>query len=120
MLIPIGVLAVVLAGASSIEESRASARAGDLLVALDHAAAAHAVDAAAATPLLQAALIRERADDPRGAAADARAAARREPLNWRTWLVLSRLEALAGRPVASVAAYRRARALKPNSAVFRR
>jgi hypothetical protein len=120
MLIPIGILAVVLAGASSLEESRASARAGDLPVALEHAVAAHSVDAAAATPLLQAALIRERADDPRGAAADARAAARREPLNWRIWLVLARVEALGGRPAAAVAAYRRARALNPNSVVFRR
>ena len=120
MLIPIGLLAVVLAGVSSIEESRESARAGHLPDALEHAVAAHALNAAAATPLLQAALVREQVDDPRGAAADARAAATREPSNWRIWLVLSRVEALAGRPAASVAAYRRARALNPRSAMFRR
>jgi hypothetical protein len=33
---------------------------------------------------------------------------------------MARVEALAGRPAAAVAAYRRARALNPNAVVFRR
>ena len=42
-----------------------------------------------------------------GAIAAARAATDEEPTNWRTWLVLSRLEAQAGNAEASVEAYRR-------------
>jgi hypothetical protein len=117
-LVPIGVLAVVLAGAGSLEQSRVDARSGNLPGALEHAAAAHAITPAAASPLLQSALVREQGGDLQGAVVDARAATRREPLNWRTWLVRSRLEALTGHPEASVAAFRRARALNPHHNAF--
>lgn len=119
-LVPIGLLTVVLAGASSVQQSQASARAGSLPTALSHAIDAHTVDPAAATPLLQSALVREQAGDLKGAAADARQAARREPDNWRNWLVLSRLEARTGHAQASVAALRRVRNLNPNHPLLRR
>ena len=119
-LVPIGLLLVVLAGASSVEQSRASARAGALPAALEQAVDAHAIDPGAATPLLQAALVREAAGNTAGAAADARQAARREPDNWRAWYVLSRLEAKGGNAGASVAAFRKARALNPRHPLFRR
>ena len=82
-LVPIGLLVVVLAEASSVEQSRASARAGALPAALERAVDAHAIDPGAATPLLQAALVRETAGNDAGAAADAREATRLEPDNWR-------------------------------------
>jgi hypothetical protein len=119
-LVPIGLLTIVLASTSSVQESRTSARAGSLSRALSHAIDAHAVAPAAATPLLQSALIREWGGDLRGAAADARQAARREPSNWRAWLVLSRVEARAGRAQAAIAAFRRTRALNPHYTLFRR
>jgi hypothetical protein len=119
-LVPIGFLAVVLAGANSIQDSRASVRAGSLPGALGHAVDAHAIDPAAATPFLQAALVKEQSGDITGATADAREAVRRESANWRNWLVLSRLEARGGNPGASVEAFRRARDLNPNHAIFGR
>ena len=53
-----------------------------------------------------------------GAAAAARAATADEPTNWRTWLVLSRIEAYRGDAQASVAAYREAESLNPRSTLF--
>ena len=114
-LVPIGLLAVVLAGASSVEQSRADVRAGALSTALERAVDAHAIDPDAATPLLQSALVREQAGNLAGATADARAAAEREPDNWRTWFVLSRLEARIGNAQASVEAFRRAPVAEPSS-----
>jgi cytochrome c-type biogenesis protein CcmH/NrfG len=64
--------------------------------------------------------VREQGGDLTGAAADARQAARREPDNWRNWLVLSRLEARTGHPQASVTAFRHARKLNPNHPLLRR
>jgi cytochrome c-type biogenesis protein CcmH/NrfG len=118
-LIPIALLTLVLAGASALEQSRADARAGKVDSALGRALEAHAVNGSGATPLIQSALLREERGDIVTAVADARAAARREPMNWRTWLVLSRLEARSGRAQASVRAYRRARTLNPNHPLFR-
>jgi cytochrome c-type biogenesis protein CcmH/NrfG len=54
------------------------------------------------------------------AAAAAEAATERESTNWRTWLVLSRIEAERGRAAASVRAYREARSLNPRSELFGR
>lgn len=118
-LAPIGLLAFVLASTSSVEQSRADARAGSLSAALQRAVDAHAVDPNAATPLLQSALVREQAGNIDGATADAREAASREPDNWRTWYVLSRLEAKTGHSEASVAAFTKARDLNPKHPVFR-
>jgi cytochrome c-type biogenesis protein CcmH/NrfG len=118
-LIPIALLTVVLAGVSALEQSRADARAGKVDAALDRALEAHAVNGSGATPLIQSALLREERGDILSAVTDARAAVRREPMNWRTWLVLSRLEARAGHAQASVTAYRRARTLNPHHPLFR-
>ena len=54
------------------------------------------------------------------AAAAARAATEREATNWRTWLVLSRIEAERGRAAAAVRAFRRARSLNPHFSLFDR
>ena len=56
--------------------------------------------------------------DLTGAVEAARAATEAEPTNWRTWFVLSRVEAKAGNTEASVEAYREARSLNPRSEIF--
>ena len=69
-------------------------------------------------PNLQRALVLElmgRYGDAAGAAREATRAASRD---WRTWLVLSRLEAEVGRPQAAIAAYQRAKILNPRSVLF--
>ena len=73
----------------------------------------------AASPRIQLALVLELQGDVPGALAAAQAAASNEPDNWSTWLIVSRLEAEAGHPDASVAAYLRSRSLNPQSPLFR-
>jgi cytochrome c-type biogenesis protein CcmH/NrfG len=44
---------------------------------------------------------------------------RREPVEWRAWTILSRIQAERGRAAAALASYRRARTLNPKSVLFR-
>jgi cytochrome c-type biogenesis protein CcmH/NrfG len=48
----------------------------------------------------------------------ARDATQAASTDWRSWLVLSRLQAEAGRPDASIASYERAKSLNPKSILF--
>jgi hypothetical protein len=113
-------IAVPLASSISIDQSQARARSDDLSGALSAARTAQNVQPYAATPRLQEALVLERRGELGPAAAAARAATRREPTNWRTWVILSRIEAERGRAPAAVAAYREARSLNPRSPLFAR
>jgi len=119
-LLAIVAIAIPLATTGLLRQSEAEARAGDLDAALDAARSAQNVEPGAMSPRLQQALLFETLGDLDQAAAAARAAADREPTNWRTWLVLSRIEAQRGRAAAAVADYRRARALNPLSELFER
>jgi len=111
-------IAIPIAGAQAIRDSQADVRAQDLSGALDRANAASTIQPYAASASLQEALVLELQGDYEAAVAAARMATEEEATNWRTWLVLSRLEARAGNADASVAAYREARSLNPNSAIF--
>jgi type II secretory pathway pseudopilin PulG len=113
-------IAIPLASTSLLRQSEAEARAGELSAALRAARSAQNVQPGAASPRLQEALVLELRGDLPPAAAAARAATEREPTNWRTWLVLSRLEAEQGRAVAAVRDYRQARSLDPHSSLFER
>lgn len=119
-LILIIAIAVPLASTSMLRKSQDKAREGDVEGALADARTAQDVEPFAATPRLQEALLHEGEGDLVAAADAARGATERESTNWRTWLVLSRIEAKRGRAAASVAAYRKARSLNPLSPVFRR
>jgi tetratricopeptide (TPR) repeat protein len=111
-------IAVPLASTSLVRQSQEAAQAGDLQAALEKARSAQNVQPAAATPRLQQALVLEALGELPQAAAAARAASERESTNWRTWLVLSRIEAERGRAAASLRAYRRGRELNPRSRLF--
>lgn len=113
-------IAIPLASTSLVRQSEAQARAGELSAALRAARSAQNVQPGAASPRLQEALVLELQGDLAPAAAAARAATEREPTNWRTWLVLSRIEAERGQAAASVRDYREARSLNPHSALFER
>lgn len=113
-------IAIPLTSASFVRQSEADARSGDLVGALNAAVTAQNVQPHAATPRLQEALVRERLGEFGLAADAARAATVRESTNWRTWFVLSRLEAERGRAGPAVAAYRRAKSLNPNFSLFAR
>ncbi|MDQ3758473.1 MAG: O-antigen ligase family protein [Actinomycetota bacterium] len=111
-------IAIPIAGASAIRDSQSQVRAQDYSAALDQANAAATIQPYAASASIQEALVLELQGDFDAAVAAARMATEEEATNWRTWLVLSRLEARAGNADASVAAYREARSLNPNSAIF--
>ena len=115
-----GAIAIVpaMAGTETVRESQIATRDSDLVAALSDARTAGDAQPYAATPRLQEALVLERLGNIDSAAAAATTATRREPTNWRTWLVLSRLEAERGQPTASLRAYRAARSLNPKSLIF--
>ena len=113
-------IAVPLATTNAVRQSQAAATSGNTSLALGDARAATRLEPSAASPQLQSALVLELWGAFAGAAATARKATVDEPRNWSTWLVDSRIEAEAGDPRASVAAYRRARALNPRSPLFSR
>jgi hypothetical protein len=111
-------IAVPLASTSLIRQSQADARDGDTTAALSDALSAQNVQPGAATPRVQAALLLEGQGEYAAAASAAAAATEREPTNWRTWLLLSRIEAKQGRVDAAISDYRKARSLNPLSPVF--
>lgn len=112
-------IAVPLAMTGQLRESEAEARDGELTAALSSARTAASIEPGAAGPRLQEALVLEEMGAYADAGDAARAATEREPTNWRTWFVLARVEAQAGRAAAAVAAYERARSLYPRSSLFR-
>jgi len=111
-------IAIPLAATTALDRSRADAAAGDVDAALGEAQTAARLQPYAAAPRLQEALLYEQAGDLDRAAEAAAAATRKESTNWRTWLVLSRLEARRDNPEASVDAYVRAKSLFPTGASF--
>jgi tetratricopeptide (TPR) repeat protein len=111
-------IAIPFAGTSLIRQSQAEAPDGDLSAALADARSAQNVQPGAATPRVQQALIYESRGEYPPAEEAARAATEREPTNWKTWLLLSRIEAQRGEPVAALGDFRRARSLDPLSPIF--
>jgi hypothetical protein len=113
------VVAIPTAGLISIRNSQADVRAGQLSPALDAAREAGGIEPYAATPNLQEALILERERALAPAAAAAREATTKESTNWRTWLILARIEAERDRVGAALAAYEKAHSLNPLSDFFK-
>jgi O-antigen ligase len=111
-------IAIPFASTSLIRQSQADARDGDLSGALEKARSAQNVQPGAATPRVQQALLLESEGDLDAASQAAAAATEREPTNWKTWLLLSRIEAQDGKPEAALESYRIARSLAPLSTVF--
>lgn len=117
-LLAIVAIAMPLASTSQLRESESDIREGDLTAALAAARGAENALPAAAAPRLQQALVLELGGDLPAAAQAARAATEREATNWRTWLILSRIEAQRGNADAALAAYREAKSLNPLSPLF--
>jgi hypothetical protein len=111
-------IAIPLSAATSIQQSQASVRSGDLAGALTDAEDAVRVEPFAAPPHLQKALVLEEQGRISAAEKAALAAVHREPKEWRSWVVLSRLQARSGMAKASLASYRKAKMLNPRSRLF--
>jgi hypothetical protein len=112
-------IAIPLAAASGVQRSQAAVRSGDLPGALAAADSAVRVEPFAAPPRLQQALVLEEAGQIAAAERAALAAVEREPQEWRSWVVLSRLQARSGQAAAALASYRKAKMLNPRSSLFR-
>ncbi len=111
-------IAIPLAGTTLLRQSQDEAREGDTSAALEDARSAQNVQPGAASPRTQEALLLEEEGQLGAAAEAALAATEREPTNWRTWLLLSRIEAQRERPGPALAYYRKARSLNPLSPIF--
>jgi hypothetical protein len=112
-------IGVPLATTNAVRQSQAAAASGDTSLALADARAATRVQPAAASAETQLALVLELRHNFREALVAGNQATRDEPDNWSAWLVVSRLNAEAGHPAASLAAYRRADSLNPYSPIFK-
>lgn len=106
-------IVIPLASASAVDQSRQEVTDGDLSSALDSAKQAVAIEPFAATPRIQEATTLELMGRLDEAVAAAHEATAKESTNWRTWIVLSRLEAENDNPQAAVAAYKKAFSLFP-------
>ncbi|MEA2184449.1 MAG: hypothetical protein QOF69_3634 [Solirubrobacteraceae bacterium] len=118
--VSLGAVAVPMAAALATENSRDEAANGRLTAALEDSRTAERLQPYAATPQLQRALVLEASGALDAAATAARAATADEPTNWRTWLVLARIEARRDRPASALRALREARRLHPHSRLFAR
>ena len=108
-------ISIPLAATSLLAKSQDQVAAGDLPAAFESADQARLLEPYAATPYLQKALVQERIGDLDGAVANAYSATRREATNWRTWLVLGRLDAFTGDARGSIAAFGKVHMLNPHS-----
>lgn len=121
MLVAVACLAAVavpLATATAVSASRSAVTHRDSGLALRDAEQAAEIEPGAASPQIQLALVYELRGDLPAALSAAQRAIANEPANWSSWLILSRLQAEAGHPAASLAAFGRARSLNPNSPLF--
>jgi hypothetical protein len=101
-----------------IEDSQDAAGRGELVEAIENARSASAILPFDASSHLQQALVLQLGGDLDTAAAEARVATERESTNWRTWLVLSRIEADRGNEAAAELALEQSRRLNPRSLLF--
>jgi len=111
----LGAVAVPLASGLATRDSQTAAAGGRLVAALEDSRTAQRLQPYAATPHLQQALVLEEAGQLPPAVTAAKAATKDEPTNWRTWLVLARLQARDGNAAAALDALRTARRLNPRS-----
>ncbi len=119
-------IAIVIAGVAALWaiwpplQANLDLRSSHIAVADDDlpSALAAAEDAAgsqpeAAAPLIQKAIVLELEGRYEEAADTARAAAKAEPVNWRNWVTLARLDARSGNVEDAVRAYRKSEKLNP-------
>ena len=112
------VAAISLVSDRNMAASRSDVERNELAGATRNAAEAHAIQPWSAEPLLQLALVQERARDFKGANVALNEAAERAPENWRVWLVRARVEWATGNAKPAVRSLHRARALNPRSKLF--
>ena len=101
-----------------IRASQAAVRSHDLADATRRALGARSLQPWAASPYLQLALIDETRGDLRSSISAIRQATKRDPGDWRLWLVYTRVATQAGRIRAARKALAHVRELNPRSPLF--
>jgi Flp pilus assembly protein TadD len=116
----IALIAIVIpvSKTQAVRDSQSEIREKSPDSALEDARTAERLEPYAASPKLQVALILELQGRLGLAAKTAEAATAAEATNWKTFMVLSRIEAERGRGEAAVEAYKQARSLNPRSSIF--
>lgn len=109
----------LLVAVTKVHSSQVAFGRGNVRGAVEEATEAIQSEPWAASPLVQRAVVLEAAGLLGPAAADAAAATRREPENWRPWIILARIEAERGRVARALTAAERARELNPRSPLFK-
>ena len=111
-------VALPMAAARDLAQSRAAAGRGDLRGALSAANAAERVQPYASSPALQQALVLEQAGQLPAAREAAVRAVNADATNWQPRVVLARIEAELGLRAQALAAFTRARQLDPLGQIF--
>jgi hypothetical protein len=101
-----------------LDDSQAAAARANLSSALGAARNAKTLEPWSTAPLLQLALVYEKAGRLAKARSEISAALKKDDRNWQLWLVDSRIELESGRLAASRRSLRRAAYLNPESALF--
>jgi tetratricopeptide (TPR) repeat protein len=108
-----------LVSTSNVRESREAFNSGRTADALSDASEAIEAEPWSSAPYVQRALVEEATGELRAAQVDLRRAIERSRLDWRSWLLLARVEAERGNVERALAAYREARRLRPASPFVR-
>jgi hypothetical protein len=98
--------------------SAAAVRRSNIDAALKDALSARKLEPWASSPYLQLALVEEQAGDLASAQAWIEKAIHRDPLNWRLWLVATRIETKSGDIASARRSLERAASLNPRSPLF--
>ena len=96
-----------------LRDSHVAVATGNLPAALAAARSAADAEPDAAAPLIQEAIVYELQSNFSDGAAAARQAVRNEPVDWRNWATLARLEARSGDTEAATRAYEKTEELNP-------
>ena len=113
-----GFSAIVLGGSRELQQSQADFNQGNVTGALERARAGLAVQPYSSSLLIQQSLLLSDLDRGGAAVGSALKATVQDPLDWRTWYVLSQVQSQAGMTSESASSLRQARTLNPRSAVF--
>jgi hypothetical protein len=117
-LVALVAITIPLASTEAVRASQDQFNAKNLSTALDDAQTARNIQPYSATASLQEALVLEARGDLNGALAAAKSATSQGSADWRNWLVLSRIQAERGNVSQSIAAYKKAKSLDPQSPLF--
>jgi tetratricopeptide (TPR) repeat protein len=106
-------IGIPLASTTALRRSQNEGQSQNLSAALSSAQTAQRLESSAGGPWLQEALVYEAQHSYGLAAGAAIKATENEPVNWRNWLVLSRIQAERGDASAAATAYGKVRTLNP-------